>query len=106
VARSAPLRGFAFLRRLRLDAECVGAGRRDPQQDAAAVVQIAPKGVERGVGLGGGLHGLLLGQPAGEQRGDDLGCGAAPERGNRVDRRLDCVPPGTRILLGPARLGR
>ena len=63
-----------------LDAEGVETGRRDPQQDAAAVVGVAPETVQRGVGLGDALHGPLLGQPADEQRGDHPGRGAAPDR--------------------------
>ena len=63
-----------------LDADGSQTRRCDAQQDATAVVGVAPERVGRWVGLGGVLHDPHLDEPAGEQRGDHLGRSSALER--------------------------
>ena len=65
------------------DAERVATSRCDDEQDAAAVVEVAPHRAEARFGLGGGVEDPLLGQAAGQQGGDDLGCSAAAQRARK-----------------------
>jgi hypothetical protein len=74
------------MRRNRPDAERLEPGGSDPQQDTAAVVEIAADPVERSVGLRVAIKDPLLGQPAAEQRRDDFGCGAAAQRARQRSR--------------------
>jgi len=80
-----------------LNAESLESGRRAAKQDAAAVLEVAPKHVERRVRLGVALRHLLADQVVGEERADDLvGGTAAQGAGQRQQVAVGPLPPRPR----------
>jgi hypothetical protein len=63
-----------------LDPDGVETGRRDPQHDAPAVLEIAPEGVQGRIGRGGAVGDPLLDEAAGKQRSDDFARRPASQR--------------------------